>query len=276
MQIKNLKHYFRQRIRQIKNKKIIYFISFPKVGRTWIELMFAKAYSELTGEIVEDIVNKKINFNKEKGSGEKIPMVLFGHGFLNSKICFGNFFPKKFYKKRHIIFLVRDPRDILISHFYHDKFNYNNFEKGLHDFIHFDNQKAYNPKSERYGIKAIVNYFNAFIENKHLFKTFDVVYYEDLKQDVGSVMKELFLKTDLNIDEDLLKNIIAYGHIDNMRKLEQSNELNWYALQSSGKASKVRKGKSGGYKEELTIEDIDFLNNYIKEHLNPYFNRYIY
>lgn len=275
MQINYIKTYITRNIRKYRNKRLIHFVSFPKTGRTWVELMFAKALAELTGNTVSDILNNKVKTFRHKGNKKKLPFIQFGHGFLNSKICLGNFFPDKYYKKQDVIFLVRDPRDILVSLYYYDKFKYDNFEKDLPDFIKFDNTNAYNPKSERYGIKAVVNYLNTFIDKKESFKSFHVVYYEDLRKDVATVMKDLFCAADMPIDDELLQKIIEYGHIDNMRKLEQSNELNWYAMQSSGKASKVRKGKSGGYTDELSEKDIDFLNAYIKEHLHPFYNRYV-
>lgn len=128
--------------RKIRNDNIFYFVSFPKSGRTWLELMMAKIYSDLTNKSVSDILNRKIKSFKRSSNKKKIPYIQFGHGYKNSNICLGNFFPVKYYQNKNIVLLVRDPRDIVVSFFHYSKYHYKNFEGNLSEFVNFDNKKV--------------------------------------------------------------------------------------------------------------------------------------
>lgn len=116
---------------------------------------------------------------------------------------------------------------------------------------------------------------NVWIEYKERFKQFEILFYEDFKTDVEKQLLKINNILNLNIKNSLIQKTIKYGSIENMRELQHSNKLNWFALKGTGKGAKVRKGKTGGYKEELQQKDIDFLNDYIKQNLNPVFLRYI-
>lgn len=271
MNINNLKHFLIQKVRSIRNEEIIYFISFPKSGRTWLEVMMAKTYSELTGEKISDTLNKNLKFYKNRFNNKKLPYIEFGHGYKNAEICLGNYFPSNYYKNKKIILLVRDPRDIIISLFYHDKYFYDNFDGELNDFVTFNNEKnAYNSKSKRYGINAIINYLNAWIENKKYFKDFKIIFYENMKINTKFELENIFNFLKIEYDDLFIEKIISFGSFENMKKYEKTDELNWYGLKGSGAGAKIRKGKVGGYKNELNQKNIEFLNNSIKTNLNPF------
>lgn len=257
------------------DSEILYFVSFPKSGRTWIELMTAHAASALSGLDIREFLGKHPHTYSHQLSGQPLPYIAFSHGKDNFEICKAEGFPSEFYRDRRIVLLVRDPRDTIISNYYYQKWHHQLFDGTLTEFIHFPYQTA-TDKGSRYGIAPIINYMNAWIENRALFKQIHIIQYEQMKKDTPSTLASYLAYVGFPMSQELLDEVIVYGHFDNMRKLEMSNELDWYGLggADSDKGLKTRKGKSGSYHDEFTPDDLVFVNEYIQQHLNPYYDDY--
>lgn len=256
----------------------VYAVSFPKSGRTWIELMVAKIYEELTGYNIEDILNNRNTNYIDKRTGKRLPHVFFSHGYQNIDICRGNYFPKEFYKNKKVFLLARDPRDVVVSHYYYMRWNKKVINCSLSDFVRF-NFEDENIKKDyffRFGIKHIMNYMNAWISEASIFKDFYVAYYEDFKENVYDQMKKLLSFIEINVPEEVLAEAIEFGSFDSMRALEQERKINWHGIKGSDdpRGAKVRKGRVGGYREELSKEDIDYMDEELQKDLHPYFKRY--
>lgn len=255
--------------------EVIWFVSFPKSGRTWIELMTAYAISSLSGLDIRETLDNHPKSYRHHMTNELLPFVSFSHGHNNFEICKGNTFPSEFYRGKRVVLLVRDPRDTIISNYYYQKWHHELFDGTVTDFIHYPYQMA-DDKASRYGIAPMINYMNAWIDNQPLFDDLYVLQYEDMKADIEATLVQYFEHIAMPMSQQLLDDTVAYGSFDNMRKLEESNELGWYALGGAGseKGFKTRKGKSGDYRQELSIEDIKFIDDYITTHLSPRFNSY--
>ena len=77
---------------------------------------------------------------------------------------------------------------------------------------------------------------------------------------------------DLHIPTKLVEKIYTNSSADKMRNKELLNQLDGF--KDFGKERdqlKVRNAKIGGYKKELSVEDINYCNQELKN-LNPYFN----
>lgn len=258
-------------LKKIYYGNITHLVSFPKSGRTWLEVMFAKAYADLTGLSVSNILNhKKPLFNNQ--NREKLPFVRFGHGHDNPAICRNISFPVEYYKNNDVILLVRDPRAVLVSFYHFEREYWSHFGNTLSDFISFEPSNfPTDVKAARYGLTSIINYMNQWIMHSSLFKSFSIIYYEDFLKDVRRELSLLFQKVGLEISESALTSVIDYGSIKNMKKLEMTNELNWYGLRKG----KVRKGKSASYREELSKNDLRYIDTTLKQKLDPFFSRYM-
>lgn len=252
-------------------------VSFPKSGRSWIQLMVAKIYSELTDNPISTILNDEHPKYHNIFSGQKMPHVFFSHGHHNGKICQGGYFPKAYYQNKRVFLLVRDPRDVVVSHYYYEKWHYEAFSSNLSDFLRYPFQSVgWKSRKSRYGIRPIINYMNAWAANISLFKDIYVAHYEDFKEDVDNQLRILVDYIGINPGDDVLAEAIDYGSFDNMRKLEQTGSLDWHGLEGSEdeRGLKVRKGIVGGSKEELNRSDIEFVNKEISDNLDSFFERY--
>lgn len=70
-----------------------------------------------------------------------------------------------------------------------------------------------------------------------------------------------------NIDEDLLSQSVEYASFENMRRLEQEGRFGNSILRPGNRndenSHKVRRGKIGGHHEELSADDIAYIDDMI-------------
>lgn len=238
----------------------LYIISYPKCGRTWLRIMLQK-YAELSGHtprffndsaLVEISDGWVVKFEHDVGNWVPAPPKLEDVVFNKEK-----------YKGKKLLFLIRDPRDVLVSSWYHLKYRENIYHKDLKDFIYED----------LVGIKKVIRFFNEFYENREVPADFKVMSYEKFHSDTFGQLSEMLTFAGFPVDEERAQKAVDASKFSNMSKMESSGVLKepWMKPGDKNKANskKIRKGKVGGFRQELEQQDIDFLNRQIKEHLHP-------
>lgn len=262
-----------------KNKNIVFFVSFPKSGRTWLHLILARIYSDLTGLDIKLLLNADDAMLKDKV--KPYPYIKFSHGYKNSGISQGEVFPEHYYKDTKIILMVRDPRDVVVSHYYHEKYHFKSFEGTISEFIRYQydvNKPDPGKRKARFGILPIINYMNAWQGNFHILEDYFMLTYEDMKKEPLLYLNELCQYLGLPVNNISLHDVIDYCSFKNMRKLEEASNLEWNGLEPSDSQQgfKTRKGKAGGFRDELSENDINYIEGLIKEKLDPAYSQYIY
>lgn len=243
-------------------KSYALIISVPKSGRTWLRFIISKVFSDFYG------VPQMLDIVKMKKSNKDIPEIIFSHegsdfysNFNKQKEVVLNFSK---YKNKRIIFLVRDPRDIIVSYYYQIKYRENKFQGSITEFI----------RSEDFGIVRIIDFLNEWALNRNCIKNLKFIKYEDMLKNTQLVIEDLFAFLDLKIDKDIIKSAVEYSSFSNMRKIEKESNFLDERIQARDKNNqdsyKVRKGKSGNYKEELKYDDINYVNRKMED-LNDFF-----
>ena len=201
--------------------------------------MIAKVCSELIGLLVESILHHKHHSRFRRvlailPSKRRVPSVLFSHGHNNGRIVQGDYFPTDHYRDRRVFLLVRDPRDIVVSHYCYSKWQLNTFDGSVSEFIRYPFAQAdWKSKQARFGIQPVLNYLNAWIENSTTFSDFYVAFYEDFKLDTEKQLRLLCNYVGLDACDGLLREAVSFGSFDNMRRMELSDSLKWNGLQGS-------------------------------------------
>jgi hypothetical protein len=178
---------------------------------------------------------------------------------------------EKFHHKK-VIFLARDPRDVIVSSYFEMKkrgelFGENPYEERK---AVFEGELPEFIDQTRGGFDTILRYYNIWAASRDIPQGFLLVRYEDMKRDpAGELRKVLdFLGLQL-IAGTTIQEAIRYASFENMRKMEsegnfQSGVLN-PAHRSDEDSYKTRKGKVGGYTDYLTEEQIQRLTKKMQD-----------
>jgi len=190
--------------------------------------------------------------------------IIIENGFRNNPIDIFKFTKRLRYRKGKVLFLVRDPRDVVVSHYYQ-------ITKRVKKPFVFNSMSEF-VKDDILGFKRIIHFYNLWFAQKHIPNTFLLLKYEELIEDgVESLMKvNLFFS--LNILKSDIERIYFASSADKMRKKEIANQLEGFNDFGKEKNKlKVRNAKVGSFKNELSKKDISFCNSEMKK-LNSYFN----
>lgn len=236
-----------------------FIISFPKCGRTWLRTIIGRIYQNhynLDETNLLYLTDAPISLTND------FPVILAYHDqhpqHLKSKANVNH--EKSRYKNKNIVFLLRNPHDTLLSLYYHMRYRAKNTSLSLTDFI-------------RTKTEIIIEYYNSWINNQSLFNRFEIVQYEKLHKDpFGEVKKALSIfNPNENIQDSIIQEAIEFSSFENMRKIEQKNIFGHDSLKSKcddPNALKTRKGKIGTAKDELNIDDYNFIESKIQKYLD--------
>lgn len=233
-------------------------VSFQKSGRTWLRMMLAKVLAlKYNTEKIRLDTQFMTLFKPEQN-------VLFSHAGCtqnNDRLDY-----RKIFKNKKIIFLVRDPKDEIVS-LYHDHTKRNFWYKGhISNFI----------RDPKWGLKKVIAFMNLWAEEMNRRqKDFLLIKYEDMKKDTHKELKKILNFLRIEADDKIINKAVEYGSFKNMRIMELNREFKDWRMQSGDikdpNSYRTRKGKIGSYKEELNKKDIEYLKKEIKEKLNPIF-----
>ena len=261
----------------------VHIVSFPKSGRTWCRVMLSRYKQRLFG-----IPEFHLYLHRLYSAGPKpAPQILFSHGAgnypTNRKEARWFYLRKALgwemdtvakmdishCKGAKVVFVVRDPRDVVLSYYHHRS-------KRLPSY-RFPGSASEFLRDRHFGIGHLVAFMNFLVvqaaRHEHMF-----LFYEDMRQDVTAEMEKLIRFAGLHYDDEALRDAVDYGSFDNMKRLEAQGSYGKELRQriaGDPNSLKVRKGIVGGYKEELTAEDVAYLDERIRARLDPFYRRYL-
>jgi hypothetical protein len=221
----------------------IYLVCFPKSGSTWLTFLMANVHLKMSG------VNLKVTFFNIEHIIPQIELVRClkekildfpGYRVIKSHSGFN-----PFYKK--IIYLVRDPRDVMISHYWYLK------NLGI-----FKGDLSYLIRSPNFGIEAWCQHVERWVETTPDYNQIYFIRFEDIKSDTLDVLRRIYTLLGHEVPTEVLEQAITLSSFENMKKLEA--EYNYGAEFRFPGYEFVRQGKSGGYRTEISAADLNFIN----------------
>lgn len=215
-------------------------ISYPKSGRTWLRVMLD--YLDINLEYKHNVVDLPYR-----------PMGSYEDSYID----------RDKYRDKRVIFLMRDPRDTLVSSYFQELNREQSFEGSISDFV----------RSPEFGIHRILQYQATWIRSRHIPKDFLLIRYEDMREDpVGTLRSTLRFLGVSSISQRKLRNTVELFTFDTMQYFEKRGLFRvrygriLRPLGNRGPDSlKVRRGIVGGYVDYLSEEDMQYCDGCIEE-----------
>lgn len=233
-----------------------YIISFPNSGRTWLRVLIGKALCEKFG-FSDDIIIDTYKVTSKAG----ILRTQFIHDS-SSIIEDCNYYElptdKSGYARKKIIFLVRDIKDVLVSHYFQATKRAGSFNGSISDFIRHD----------KYGAMKIITFYNIWYDNMSKPRGFLLVRYEDMHENPQEVAASVLSFLGLgNVEEEIIRKSVEFASFKNLKNMEKEDYFRSAKIRPAdtqdNESYKVRKGVIGGYTSYLSKADIEYIDELI-------------
>lgn len=170
------------------------------------------------------------------------------------------------YRRQKVVFLVRDPRDVVVSMY---------FERSRREQVDVGSMSDFLEASVG-SLDTIIEYYNIWAANRDQARDFLMIRYEDLQQGAAVELRRLLDFIGLSeVSNEHIAEAVEYSSFGNMRKMELGGEVSSGRLNprdpSDKESFKTRKGIVGGYVEYLEPAQIESLERRITERLDPFF-----
>jgi hypothetical protein len=235
-------------------------ISYPKSGRTFVRAMLARIYKRQFG-IDERAL---LEFPSLRRAPAGAPPVLFSHGGDAMRRPDQIHVNPADYLHKKVVLIARHPGDIAVSRYHHLKHRSRDVarqrlaEQPLENFVW----------TEQGGIPSIVTFLNQFAALHGV----TILRYEEFLSDPGATLRKLAEAVGLKVSSEDIADAVEFGSLPNLKKLEHEGYFTSSRLRRARKgdeaSGKVRKGTSGGYREQLGEEEASRIDAYLKDHLD--------
>jgi len=236
-------------------------VSFPKCGRTWLRVMVGSVLAELAGVPRE----RAFELGPIEGAPSFVPNIRVTHaGNPDWKRPFEVRYPVPWYQGKRVVFLARDPRDVVVSLYFHKTKRQRLYTRSLSQFI----------REPRGSLQTIIRFYNVWLRNRRNFDDWLLLRYEDLHRDPESQLAELLRFVGLDwTPSDLVRASVEASRFDRMRSAEASGTTANPRLKASDgsdpESYKTRKGVVGGYKSYLSDDDVSWIDDQLRHGLDP-------
>lgn len=237
----------------------IYLVSYPKCGRNWLRAM-------LTAYLAQRRFTPRTYLDKSLMPLPDGRIAKFDHDL-------GNWVPSPLppakvryrgekYNGKLVALLVRDPRDIVVSSWYHLRYRENIYHGDLSAFI----------REPLVGIHKVIHFMNTWLAAQDRPAGFLLLPYEEMRAQPEAMLSRLLEFMGLGAAPGQVAQAVAECQFARMQAKERSGGFREPWMKPAGPGDqglKVRKGKVGGYREELSAADIAFLDQAVARHLTP-------
>lgn len=236
--------------------------SYPKSGRTWFRFILANYLKMMVApDQPADLHNMftvlpNLAWDRERG----IPAFAFRRTAAIPLVAVTHAYPSMFLRSGcPVIFMVRDPRDVMVSAYFHATRHKHRFSGDIDAFV----------RDPALGVAALIRHLNAWSSILSR-QPHHILHYERLSEapDVATIEALRFLG--IPLDKALVGRAVEAASFSNMRKLEIERGIPGHEYdRSDPQALRTRRGAVGGFDEALTGRTADWILDRCKADLAP-------
>lgn len=254
-------------------------IGHPKSGNTWLKVMLSRLY-QLRYDLPE---SKLINTDEFARKIPQIPRLAATNGYYSYEGDVGALLaadaPDNSLRHKPVLFLARHPIDIavswfhqftkrqsrakqeLINHFIEHPIDRNTI--GFWDFV----------RHSDIGLPFLIEYQNTWERNINALERGLLVKYEELRSEPVPTLLKIVQLMGEDFTEEEVTQAVEWGSFDNLRELESKGTFSQGGMKlrnaSDPSTFKVRRGKVGGYREDFPPEQVEELEQLVRDHISP-------
>jgi alcohol sulfotransferase len=255
----------RTRLAAVAASADAFLASYPKSGRTWLRFILSTYFARTAGfETPIDLHNMfrilpNFDFDPVRGvpafefagsgAARAVPFVpVSHHGYQTSR-----------FRARPIIFMIRDPRDVMVSAYFHATRHKHRFEGDISSFLRDDGQ----------GLPALTRYLNGWAAGLARHER-HIVSYERLTADTEGGVRDIVQFLGRDVNEAELARAVDASRFEAMRAREQKQGLPAHEYDRDDTESlRMRRGKVGGFGDYLSDADSRFIETSSATLLSP-------
>jgi sulfotransferase family protein len=230
-------------------------VSIPKSGRTWLRAFICAYFCKRFG--------LEFTLRPDRYREPRIPRLIFSHDLFEHRTkgdrwdrLRGKYLvPRSELSRAKIVLLARDPRDCFVSLYLQITRRDPNAPVDLR-------RKSVSEmlRDRRFGIRAIVSTMNNWIAEFSGRDNFTLIRYEALHASPAEHFLDLLAMVgESTPDMKMFQGALEFSRFENMQKLEAAGAFDSKILHPGDvrdpESFKVRRGKVGGYREYLSLED---------------------
>jgi hypothetical protein len=236
-------------------------ISYPKSGRTWLRSMLTIYCSKIYGT-PKDVLYDFANIHS---FDPRAPKLFFSHESNYEDSPDSISIDRRRLKKRKIVFVSRDPRDVIVSLYAHRVHRDKTWTGSIEDFI----------ASSQGGFRTALRYYHLWHDFLAEHPDALVLRYEDLHADPAATFEQLLRFLGQPVDREALLETIEETEFSRLKKMESESHFRSGRLKSrqleNPEAFKVRRGKIGGFVKDLRPDVVSQISEAMERELQGAF-----
>jgi alcohol sulfotransferase len=239
-----------------------FIASYPKAGRTWLRFILASYLNEVFRlglqmdfrNLFRVIPND--GWDAERGlraygfgDRPEVPLLVASHSRYRRMV----------FKRKDVIFVARDPRDLMVSAYYHRTRHVRRFEGDIGSFL----------RDPRQGLADYVRHANGWARSLGRHRSL-VIGYERLSTHTEEAVEEALRFVGLEPDRGALGRAVAASTFGRMQAIEVESGIPAHSYDRSDPNSlRVRRGAVGGFVDDLSPADVAYIERSLEAQLTP-------
>jgi hypothetical protein len=245
-------------------------VSYGKSGRTWLRVLLSRLYQtafELSDELLE--------FDNLHQQNPAVPKILFTHdNYLRDHTHDGH--GKQAYQDTPTVLLVRNPADVATSQYFQWQNRMRRHKAELNGYP--DQREPLTPAEFLLGpsgVRRVIDFMNEWASYTGDNDQVLVVRYEDLRAETARELSRISSFLGLPARDEWIEEAVEFASFENMRRRESADASDSARLKAADPSNpdsfKSRRAKVGGYRDYLTPEQAQALDQLVTENLDPDF-----
>ena len=249
------------------------FVSFGKSGRTWLRVMLSRVYQQLYGLPQHAL----LGFDNFHGMNRAIPRVFFTHDNYIKNYT-GHYDSKVDFYAKHVVLLVRDPRDVVVSQFFQWQHRMTAVKSRVLEYPDIDaSVSVYDFAMAPTGLERTIAFMNLWASEIDKIRGVFLLRYEDMRNAPETALKGLVDFMRAQASDTQIREAVEFASYENMKKMEQKQafRLSGGRMKPTDRSNpdtyKVRRGKVGGYRDYFDDEQMAVIDKLVGDTLSPYY-----